>query len=107
MSWRPLSRAAANLSWPAGSPWRAAAWFSSPLVIGAIRLDPSVMAGAVAAVLAGIDRVRVDATLHVRRLKAGIAQFESGVTSESTSHGFLPPIHCKSVPGIISSYPCL
>src|SRR6516225_10652966 len=24
-----------------------------------------------------------------------------------TSHGFLPPIHCKSVPGIISSYPCL
>jgi hypothetical protein len=26
---------------------------------------------------------------------------------EITSHGFLPPIHCKSVPGIISSYPCL
>jgi hypothetical protein len=24
-----------------------------------------------------------------------------------TSYGFLPPIHCKSAPGIISSYPCL
>jgi len=23
------------------------------------------------------------------------------------AYGFLPPIHCKSVPGIISSYPCL
>jgi hypothetical protein len=31
------------------------------------------------------------------------AQFKSGVIKEITSHGFLPPIHCKSVPGIISS----
>jgi hypothetical protein len=23
------------------------------------------------------------------------------------SYGFLPPIHCKSVPGVISSNPCL
>ena len=36
-----------------------------------------------------------------------VAQFESGVTREISAHGFLPPIHCKSVPGIISSYPCL
>ena len=43
---------------------------------------------------------------------AGIADI-SGTTSiapvEKTagSHGFLPPIHCKSVPGVISSSPCL
>jgi hypothetical protein len=29
------------------------------------------------------------------------------VEKTAGSHGFLPPIHCKSVPGVISSSPCL
>jgi len=29
------------------------------------------------------------------------------VEETAGSHGFLPPIHCKSMPGVISSSPCL
>ena len=52
------SKAAANSSWPAGSPWWAAAWFSSPpLSARSSSIRPSIVAVAVAAVLGGIVAV--------------------------------------------------
>src|SRR6516225_7942992 len=57
--------------------------------------------------IADPNRCLLPADLLTPARRGRVAQIDSGVTREISSHGFLPPIHCKSVPGIISSYPCL